>query len=50
MKDIDKSFSDKTISEDEKFTQKAEVEDVVKEFIKKAEELGENKKNEIMKI
>lgn len=50
MKDIDKSFSDKTVSEDEKFTQKDEVEEVVKEFIKKAEELGENKKNEIMKI
>jgi len=50
MKDIDKSFSDKTISEDEKFAQKEEVEDVVKEFINKAEELGENKKNEIMKI
>ena len=50
MKDTDKSFSDKLISEDEKFTQREEIEDIVKEFIKKAEELGENKKSEIMKI
>lgn len=50
MKDIDKDFSDKVISEDDKFKQKEEVEKAVKEFTDQADEVGEAKKKEIMTI
>jgi ribosome recycling factor len=50
MKDIDKKFSEKTITEDEKFTHKEEVEKVVKEFISKIEELSESKKKDLMSV
>jgi ribosome recycling factor len=50
MKDIDKRFNDKQIGEDEKFTQKDEIEDVVKKFIEEADELGESKKTDLMTI
>ncbi len=50
MKDIEKAFTDKSIGEDDKFSQKEEVEKIVKEFVVKAEELGEAKKTDIMKI
>jgi len=50
MKDIDKEYSDKMISEDEKFKQKDEVEKIVKEYVDEADTLGEEKKKEIMTI
>jgi ribosome recycling factor len=50
MKDIDKSFTDKELSEDERFTAKEEVEKVVKEFVTKADEIAESKKEELLKI
>ena len=50
MKDIDTAFEDKSISEDEKFSQKEEVEEIVKEFNEKASQAGENKKNDLLKI
>ncbi len=50
MKEIDKSFADKTIGEDEKFTQREEVDKIVKEYSEKADELGESKKSELMKL
>jgi len=50
MKDIDKDYSDKLISEDEKFKQKDEVEKIVKEYVDEADTLGEEKKKEIMTI
>ena len=50
MKEIDRDFSDKLIGEDEKFRLKEEVEKIVKEFVEKAEELGEHKRQEIMTI
>lgn len=50
MKEIEKDFSDKVISEDEKFKQKDEVEKVLKEFIDQADVLGEEKKKEIMTV
>jgi len=50
MKDIDKDFSEKKIGEDEKFSQKEEVEKVVKSFIEQLEELGESKKKELLAI
>ena len=50
MKDIDKEYDDKDISEDEKFTQKDEVEEIVKEFVGEAEEMGKTKSDELMTI
>jgi ribosome recycling factor len=50
MKYIDKEFADKNISEDEKFSQKEEVEKTVKTVIEQADELGEAKKKEISAI
>ena len=50
MKDVEKEFTDKKIGEDEKFSQKEEVEGVVKDFISRVDELGESKKSDIMKI
>lgn len=50
MKEIDKKFSDKLLTEDEKFTQKEEVEKVAKDFTAKIEELSESKKKELMSV
>jgi ribosome recycling factor len=50
MKDIDKDFSDKVITEDEKFKQRETVEEIVKESVEKADELGEGKEKEIMTV
>jgi len=50
MKEIDKNFSEKLISEDEKFKQKEDVEKIVKDFVEQADTLGEEKKKEIMTI
>lgn len=50
MKDIDKEFDSKSISEDEKFTQRDEVEEVVKEFVEKADEMGDTKSSELKTV
>ncbi|MFA5776301.1 MAG: ribosome recycling factor [Patescibacteria group bacterium] len=50
MKQVDKAFADKEIGEDDKFNQKEEVEDIVKEYVKRAEEASDTKKEEILKI
>ena len=50
MKDIDKLFGDKKLSEDDKFSQRDQVEDAVKEFIKKIDDLGEVKKQDVMTV
>jgi ribosome recycling factor len=50
MKYIEKEFADKNISEDEKFSQKEEVEKTIKTFIEQADELGEAKKKELLVI
>lgn len=50
MKDIDKDFSDKEISEDEKFRHKEEVEEIIKDFVNQADTVGEEKKEEIMTV
>lgn len=50
MKQVDKSFVDKEIGEDDKFNQKEEVEEIVKEYVKRAEEASEGKKEEILKV
>lgn len=50
MKEIDKSFADKLIGEDAKFTQKEEVDKIVKEFSEQADTAGEAKKQDLLKI
>jgi len=50
MKYIDKEFADKDISEDEKFSEKEEVEKTIKTFVEQADELGETKKKELLAI
>jgi ribosome recycling factor len=50
MKDIDKEFADKVITEDEKFKQRESTEETIKEFVDEADEMGEEKKKEIMTV
>ncbi|EKD99479.1 MAG: hypothetical protein ACD_22C00251G0004 [uncultured bacterium] len=50
MKDIDKEFLDKKLGEDEKFTAKDVVEKTVKEFVTQADDLGEEKKTDLMRV
>jgi len=50
MKDIDKDFSEKNISEDQKFKNKEQVDEIIKEFTEKIEELGESKRKELMTV
>ena len=50
MKDIETEFADKKIGEDEKFTEKEEVEDIVKDYISQVEKLGEQKKEDILSV
>ena len=50
MKQIDKAFADKEIGEDDKFNQKQEVEDIVKDYVERAEQVCEAKKAEILKV
>jgi ribosome recycling factor len=50
MKDIDKQFEDKEITEDDKFTLRDEVEETVKERVDEIEEMGEKKTNELMTV
>lgn len=50
MKDIEKSFSDKQIGEDEKFSQKDDVERILKEFMSQADELGKVKEEQLLQV
>ncbi len=50
MKDIDRQFSDKTITEDDKFLAKEEVEKTVHEFLAQADNLSTKKKEELMTV
>ncbi|OGC70422.1 ribosome recycling factor [candidate division WWE3 bacterium RIFOXYC1_FULL_39_7] len=50
MKDIDKSFADKEIGEDEKFREKEEIEKIMKEYLADVDEHGESKKEDLLKI
>lgn len=50
MKNIDKMFSDKQISEDEKFRNKEESDKIIKEFSDSAEEMADDKKKSLMEI
>lgn len=48
IKEIETAFSNKEFGEDDKFAMKDEVEGLVKEYVAKAEQLGEEKKNRIL--
>jgi len=50
MKEIDKSFTDKLIGEDEKFTQKDDVEKIVKEYVEQIDKICDAKKQELMTV
>lgn len=50
MKDIDKEFASKEIGEDEKFSKRKNVEEIVKEFVDRVDELAEYKKKSILEI
>ena len=50
MRDIDKAFTDKLIGEDDKFSQKDDVEKTVKDIVTQADSLGESKKADLMNI
>lgn len=50
MKDIEKAFTGKDIGEDEKFTQKEEVEKIVKDFVTQADTIGEEKKTDLLLV
>jgi ribosome recycling factor len=48
MHNIKKDFEDKKISEDEKFRQEKEVQEMTDEFIGKISEIGESKEKELL--
>ncbi|MBN1162138.1 ribosome recycling factor [Patescibacteria group bacterium] len=50
MKEIDKDFNDKSISEDDRFYFREEVEETVRDYIDKVEDIGSSKKEEILSI
>lgn len=50
MKDVDKSFGDKQIGEDEKFRLKEEIEDIVKDCVSQVDDLAEAKKKDLMTV
>lgn len=50
MKQIDKAFADKEIGEDDKFNQREEVEEIVRDYVARAEKIAEAKKEEVSKI
>ncbi len=50
MKDIERDFAEKRIGEDDKYSQRDEVEKIVKEFVEMAEAAGDQKKSELMKL
>ena len=50
MHDIKKEFEDKKLSEDEKFAQEKRLQEITDEYINKIDEIGENKKHELLQI
>ncbi len=50
MRDIEKAFSAKEVSEDDKFSQKSEVEKTVKEFVTTVDTLGDKKAQEVLTV
>ncbi len=50
MRDIKDGFENKTITEDEKFGQEKRLQEITDEFIKKLDDMGERKKQELLQI
>lgn len=50
MHEIKKKFDAKEISEDEKFGQEKKLQEITDEFVKKIDETGEKKKQELLQI
>jgi ribosome recycling factor len=50
MKVVDRDFTEKKISEDDKFSLKEEADKIIKDFSEQAEELATNKKKSLMEI
>jgi len=50
MRDIKTAFEEKEITEDEKFQQEKRLQEITDEYINKIDEIGENKKHELLQI
>lgn len=50
MKEVDKAFSDKAIGEDEKFSSKEHIEEIIKKYSERAEEASDAKKEDVLKV
>lgn len=50
MHEIKKAFEEKDVTEDEKFAQEKRLQELTDDNIKKIEELGENKKEELLQV
>lgn len=50
MKDIDRDFDAKELTEDDKFLMREEVDDLVKEYVSRAEEMGDKKNGELLRV
>jgi ribosome recycling factor len=50
MKSVDKDFSEKKISEDEKFSLKEDADKIIKEFTEQAETFSNEKKKSLMEL
>ena len=50
MREVRESFEKKEISEDEKFDQEKEIQEITDENIEKIEEIGNKKKQELLQI
>src|SRR3989338_9152310 len=50
MHDVKKAFEDKEVTEDGKFAQEKRLQELTDEYIKKIEEMGENKKEELLQV
>lgn len=50
LKEIQKAAEDKTITEDDQFSQEKRLQEITDEFIKKLEEMGEKKKHELLQV
>lgn len=50
MRDIKKAFEEKELSEDEKFNEEKELQEITDEFVEKIEKAGESKKQELLQI
>lgn len=50
MKDIDRSFSSKEIGEDEKYSRREEVEEIIRDFTTNVENTAESKRQDLLTV